>query len=114
MAYVIPQGINLHKWLVAPIYFLTILAFGWPEHSPACAAALFICHTLYTVGWLFKDIHFPDPNFRQELPLQVPAMGFFFCLATCWLPWYLPLLANVLSYQRQVCWKGILGGVTSP
>merc|ERR1719204_1024649 len=86
MAYVIRQGINLHKWLEAPIYLLTILAFGWPQDSPACAAALFIGHTLYTMGWLFKDIHFPDPNFRQEAPLQVPAMGFIFCSA-----YYLPM-----------------------
>ena len=57
-----------------------------PQDSPACAAALFIGHTLYTMGWLFKDIHFPDPNFRQEAPLQVPAMGFIFCSA-----YYLPM-----------------------
>ena len=81
MAVALRQGINLHKGLVGLTYIIIILTFGWPDQSPACTAALFVGHTLYGLAWLFKDIHFPDPNFQREVPFYEAATAFLFCSA---------------------------------
>ena len=93
------QGINLHKWLVGPIYLATISWYGL-SHKP-CAVALLVSHTLYTLAWLFKDIHSPDPNFRKEAPVAQVIGAFIFCV-----PYYLPMFC-LLSGK---CYANVTSG----
>ena len=111
MTLTIRQGINLHKWLVGPIYLATISLYGL-SHD-ACAVALLVGHTLYTLGWLFKDIHTPDPNFRKEVPAATVASTFAFC-APYYLPMFCLLSGKCYANVTSGCEVAVMGvGLTS-
>jgi len=102
--FTVRQCINLHKLLVIPVY-LAILALhspvraggalGGPDHSrfspPPAATALLICHGMYGLLWVYKDIHFPDQSWQRPMTPLGFALGFVYPLGM----YYTPMLCCV-------------------
>jgi len=70
------QMINTHKLSIFFVYLLILRVWGsdtpftfeGKSYGP-CAMMLLICHSFYGISWLFKDVHFPDYNWRKPLSI---------------------------------------------
>lgn len=97
--FTVRQCINLHKLLV-PVFYVPIiyyysnrdggertLTLTGKDYGPA-AAVLLVCHTVYGVAWVVKDVHFPDPSWKVPMTVLGFILVFVYPLGTYYLPMF--------------------------
>jgi len=68
--FTVRQCINLHKLLIFPVYAALLFQyadFNFNQKWGMNALVLWICHTMYGVFWVYKDIYFPDPSWQTSM-----------------------------------------------
>lgn len=88
------QVINLHKLLVVPVYLLIVLQYSnltnllTNDSRGPVALMLLVSHGFYGLAWVFKDIHFPDDNWKKRLSIPFSLFIFFINLGVYYLPMF--------------------------
>jgi len=93
--FTVRQCINLHKLLVFPLYIFFLYVYGGKQpfdfasksYGPV-ALLLLICHSLYGLMWVFKDIHFGDHTWHTSMSPFGFIIVFIYPLATYYLPMF--------------------------
>jgi len=97
--FTVRQCINSHKLLVPAVYVPMIYYFSnrdggernltltGKDYGPA-AMCLLVCHTIYGISWVAKDVHFPDPSWRTPMTVLGFILVFLYPLGTYYLPMF--------------------------